>query len=505
MVIGFQALAEKYNIKLAQPLKIKSIVGTSRHSKELNHLVENYYPVNYRPEDSFAGHFEFGLKYEAIHLEFFARLFLVIGAEPIEQWCLNSPYGQYARRTGFFYEWILQKKLNVSDIDNGAYCDAISKKDYLVSSKPEKVKRWRINNNLPGNVNFCPLLRRTASLEKAIEFSFSESLEELSQQFGLDVLLRSASWLTFKESKASFLIEQEAQETNKVQRFAHVIAKECGKIEQPLSDKSLQALQASILGKNALSLGIRKSPVFVGQASFYENIVHYIAPHFSQVTSLLDGLKVFEKRTQGAEPIIRAAMLAFAFVYIHPMRDGNGRLHRFLINDLLIRDGAIPTNIILPISATITSSIHFRVGYDKALEAFSKSFMQRYAEDYHFGEIKTYEDGARSNFEFNEYQDAIWAWRYPDLTEQTQYLAEVIAHTVQVEMMQEAIILARFQKAQEALKNIIEMSDFDASRIIRSLKENEWHISNKLKTEYPLLEEQPLSQQVIAAVKDSFD
>src|SRR5699024_12277854 len=68
------------------------------------------------------------------------------------------------------------------------------------------------------------------------------------------------------------------------------------------------------------------------------DLVHYIAPPFSEVPRFLNGLSTFETVTRGAEPLARAAVIAFGFVYIHPMRDGNGRLHRFLINDSLIRD-----------------------------------------------------------------------------------------------------------------------------------------------------------------------
>ena len=39
----------------------------------------------------------------------------------------------------------------------------------------------------------------------------------------------------------------------------------------------------------------------------------------------------------------RAGIISFGFVYIHPMVDGNGRISRFLINDVLRRDGAVPT------------------------------------------------------------------------------------------------------------------------------------------------------------------
>jgi hypothetical protein len=70
---------------------------------------------------------------------------------------------------------------------------------------------------------------------------------------------------------------------------------------------------------------------------------------------MLAGLRRVEQATRGQEPLARAAALAFGLVYLHPMGDGNGRLHRFLISNTLQRDGAIPAGVIVPISATITS------------------------------------------------------------------------------------------------------------------------------------------------------
>lgn len=505
MLVGFKALSERYAIELAQPLRVASFIGTVRSRHENQGQIENRYPPSYRPDDDVAGHFAFGLKYEEIHLEFFARLFAAIGPEPLENWCRREPYGQYARRAGFFYEWLTGETLAVPDVTNGGYVDAISPKAYLTRTSLKRSKRWRINDNLPGSVDFCPIVRRTAATEQALAFDLKSALAELDNAFGADILLRTASWLTFKESRASFLIEKEASQADRIQRFAHVIAQYCGQLDDPLSDASLHTLQQGILGHDALGLGLRRSPVFVGQATMREDIVHYIAPQFSDVPRFMQGLKVFEQATRGAEPLARAGVIAFGFVYIHPMRDGNGRIHRFLINDTLIRDHAVPEGVILPVSATITSSIDFRAGYDRTLDVFSKRLMRRYAGSYRFAELITYEDGTLSNFVFTDYDDARFAWRYPDLTEQVLYTARVVEHTVRTEMADEARVLVIFQRAQERLKEVIEMPDQDASRIIRSLKENGWQVSGKLKKAFPQLDDAEKAQRIVAAVRSAFE
>jgi Fic family protein len=91
---------------------------------------------------------------------------------------------------------------------------------------------------------------------------------------------------------------------------------------------------------------------------------------------LLSGLQVTMSKTSGAISVLRAAIASFGVVFIHPMADGNGQISRFLVNDVLRRDGAVPAPFILPISATITNSSKERVGYDPALEHFSRPLMQ---------------------------------------------------------------------------------------------------------------------------------
>ncbi|CUI27985.1 Fic family protein [Achromobacter xylosoxidans] len=505
MQIGFKALEARFGIMLAQPLRVASVIGTARATRESPQGIENQYPAVYRPADTFAGHFEFGLKYEEIHLEFFSRLFVACGPQPLEEWCSAEPFGQYARRAGFFYEWLTGDRLDVSDLAGGTYIDAISDDAYLTRTKAVRERRWRINNNLPGTRFFCPIIRRSQALTQSLQFNPLEALTELDHLFGEDVLMRAAAWLTLKESRASFLIEQEADQTDRVKRFAHVMAQYCGKLDEPLGTEGLAVLQKGILGTGALRLGVRRSPVFVGQATIREDIVHYIGPHFLALGDMLAGLQAFEQSTRGRESLARAAAIAFGFVYLHPMSDGNGRIHRFLINDTLLRDQAIPAGVILPVSATITSVREFGHGYDRVLEVFSRPFMRRYDAAYRLEEMTEYEDGVRSNFVFDAYGDANAAWRYPDLTEHAIYTAQLVAHTIRHEMADEARVLVRFELAQQRIKEVLEMPDSDAVRMIRSIKENGWRISGKLVEEYPMLDDKARALRVVEAVQSAFE
>lgn len=56
--------------------------------------------------------------------------------------------------------------------------------------------------------------------------------------------------------------------------------------------------------------------------------------------------------------------------------DRLGRAHRFLINEVLRRDGVIPAPVILPISAVITDDAGERRAYDQVLDELSQPLMR---------------------------------------------------------------------------------------------------------------------------------
>ncbi len=504
--IGWKWLAEKYGVAPVQAFRTVSQIAPSRKTVVVDGFVHEFYPASFRPQSNLRGHLTFALKHEGLHLECLARLFAVLASEELVEWLENEPTGAYARRVGFFYEFLTEKTLPVADVASGAYVDALDAKQYfcLEESQASSNKRWRVRNNLLGTPQFCPLVLRTPAVKHAENYDCARALAELQTEFGTDILLRSAVWLTIKESRASFAIEHEENQHDRIKRFANVLENHCGEAAQPFAPQSLLELQTEILGKMATRYGLRRSPVFVGHTSDFQGVVDYIAPTWQDAPALLAGLIEVMHKTTGQASLIRAAIASFAFVYIHPMADGNGRISRFLVNDILRRDGAVPEPFILPISATIMRSPQNRLAYDQSLEAFSKPLMQKYSLDYDFEQTEVYEDGIESNFHFKAYDDALFAWRFLDLTSHVEYLASIIEHTIEQEMASEARYLRSLQQARQQIKEVFEGPDSDIDRIIRSLRENTWTISNKLAKEFPQLANTVVAQRVLKSVQTAF-
>ncbi|WP_229722775.1 Fic family protein [Xylophilus rhododendri] len=497
-------MAEQYAIDAVQAFRTDSAIGRSRTTLRENGYVHEQYPPATRPAASLAGHLTFALKHEGVHLEFLARLFDAAPAVELEAWIAAEPTGQYARRAGFFYEYLTGRVLDFAGVAAGNYVSALDEERYLTSSRSTNNQRWRVRDNLPGSRDFCPVVLRTPAVRQAERYACAEHLAALEAEFGADILQRSAVWLTIKESRASFAIEHEEQQIDRVRRFAAVMERWCGRHEDPLSQASLSELQAEILGPRATRYGVRRSPVFVGEVEGFREVVHYIAPHWDDVPQLLSGLRDCAERTAGGSALVRAAVLSFGFVYVHPMSDGNGRISRFLVNDVLRRDGAVPEPFILPVSATITSSVIKRRGYDQVLELFSQPLMRRYTDAWRFGPEQLAEDGVRYNLQFEGYADALHAWRYPELTDHVEYIADIVRVTIEQEMRKEAGYLRSLRLARERVKQVIEGPDTDIDRIVRSVRDNGGKVSNKLAQEFPALADAATAARLADALQDVF-
>ena len=188
-----------------------------------------------------------------------------------------------------------------------------------------------------------------------------------------------------------------------------------------------------------------------------------------------------------------------------PCGDGNGRLSRFLINDILRRDGFLPAPVILPVSAVISENAMRRAAYDTALEHLSRPLMDRMNSVCKFGPTVQYEDGVESNLHVADWNRGLATWRYADLTLQSGYLVDVIRHSILHGLKDEAVYLLRYETARDSLKEIIEGRDEDYATIIRSLVTN-MKVSSKLRKTYPgVFSDDNLTKRVERAVLNAFE
>ncbi|MDP9918998.1 hypothetical protein J2W24_004667 [Variovorax boronicumulans] len=226
------------------------------------------------------------LKHEGVPLELLASVFNRMDPADLTGWIQAEPTGQYAKRACFLFEWITGRTLAVANgVAGGNYVDALPRQEMVVATAGTPSTRWRARDNLPGTRDFCPVVRLTSAARKAMELDIAAAFAEQEAEFGVELLRRSAVWLTLRESRSSFVIEGEQDQTKRIQRFAAVLETRTGQDPIPLDADGLGQLQEAILGATTTlpAYGLRRSPVYVGQTVRYENVVHYVAPPWQAV------------------------------------------------------------------------------------------------------------------------------------------------------------------------------------------------------------------------------
>lgn len=91
------------------------------------------------------------------------------------------------------------------------------------------------------------------------------------------------------------------------------------------------------------------------------DLVHFIVAAIDRLAN--------RKICADLDPLVRATLVSFGFVYAHPFLDGNGRISRFLAHYTLRQSGALPNGYLLPLSVAMKRN---ESDYLQALQSFSR-------------------------------------------------------------------------------------------------------------------------------------
>lgn len=470
---GFQWLKQYLGLN-DHRLTHRSFIGTrNKMEVSIDGTIEEIYGPKYAPpEDSITAHLEFALKYDDFNLDFMQAVFSRTNSDEIIAYIQNNPSGKYSRKIGFLYEWLTGGPLDLEPEISGNYIDLLDDAIYVTGSV-RKNNRWRINDNLLGEPHFCPVIRKNATIEEYLKIDFRGEIESLKAEYAPEIFNRATQYLYRKETKSSYEIESEKPTPDRMNRFVNLLY-EAGKepASEVLQEKNLTQLQNAIVDPRYKQPGYRDFQNYIGQSNYrLEEIYHYICPPPQMVLSMMEALALTEQKTRALSPVIRAAIISFGFVFIHPFLDGNGRIHRFLIHDMLIRDGFVGKDVIIPVSAHMVSNMQ---EYDAALETYSKPLMKRvqFTKDEKGELIITNPDEVKAYFQ------------YPDLTHQTIFLAKAIKETIRQDLSEELLFLERYDEFKNELLQLIDMPDKRANELIVFIHQNKGTFPNRRKKHF---------------------
>lgn len=489
--VGYQWLIERYSLNVCDLLAKSYGISASRMKEvEEDGVRRLYYPLRrISVDDTWQSNLVFAIKNEGVNLEVLKAFFLTRTNEEMRSFVQEHPTGSFHRRLWFFYEYLTGRKVDIADVVTGNYVDAVDE-DFQVAlprGVAVRERRYRVMNNLIGTCDFCPLIRKTAAIKAFPAEKLKHLSDELLNRYSPELLYRAVQYLYVKETKSSFAIECETPDQGRMDRFISILKNVS---VDPIDKPFLISLQNAIVEGRYAQSDWRTDQVYVGEALTpdREN-VHFIAVKPGDVEGIMRGfLSVLGNwiSASGGDPVIIAAVMSFAFVFIHPFDDGNGRLHRYLMHHILTRKGFTPQKFIFPVSAVL---LKHSTEYDWMLETFSKRLMSRleYVMD--------------SNGELEVSGDCADFYRYVDYTPIVEKFQQIIKMTIETEWKVELDYLVRYDRIRVGMRAVVDMPEKKANQFILFVRQNGGKLSSAKRGFFPELNEDEI-RRLEEAVND---
>jgi len=485
---GYDALVARFNLQVIPNWHHSRASQSSvRETHTDAGQVVEVHPQFLKPEDSLGGQLEFALKYDGTNLEILSAIFEKAPEGELLAYIRSKPTGKYARRVWYLFELLTGKRLPIEDLTTANYVDLLDADEYYTAD-PIQVRRQRVNDNLLGDARFSPIVRRTETLAAFEKKDLSGRCRQLLEGYPRDILRRALSYLYTKETRSSFEIENVALDASRIQRFTTLLA--TAEKKDFFAKPELIDLQNRIVDERFREPDYRPSQNYVGESVSWREKVHFVSPKPSDLAALMEGMFAAHRRMEVGkiQAVVHAATIAFGFVYMHPFEDGNGRIHRFLIHNILARRGFTPPGAIFPVSAAMLQD---KETYDAALENFSVTLLPLVEYELDYQGRMTVQNATALRY------------RFIDMTAQTEALFAFVERVIETDLVQELDFLRNYDTARSALQAIVDMPDRLIDLFIRLCVQNKGVLSaSKRKNHFSMLTDEEV-QEMQEAIKAS--
>lgn len=447
-----------HELALAVPIRHPSCVAV-QHVRG-SRRIEGAWTVfdkRYWSGSELADHLLFLLKHERTDLLVLRRIFEALPEQTIRTLVHTAPAATHVRRAWFLYETLTGRRVDVDDAPRVPAVDVLDPKAYF-TGKPRLSKRHRVRDNLLGAGRFCPVIRRTPALAKSLSLDLAERARDTVGRTGGHLVARAASFLLLADSRASFQIEGERPPRNRLERWGRAVL-QAGKNRLTL-DEILRLHNVLIEDTRFVRPGLRTEGVFLGERDHLgDPLPEFIGARPGDLADLMAGLLEANTRMRddGLDPVLQAAATAFAFVYVHPFEDGNGRLHRCLMHHVLAERRFTPGGMVFPVSAVMLDRID---DYRTTLQVHSGPLMP-------FIEWR-----ATPERNVEVLNDTADFYRYFDATAAAEFLYVCVQRTVEEDLPREIDHLRRHDEAIQRVMEAVEMPDRIAENLVMFIRQN---------------------------------
>jgi hypothetical protein len=470
--VGYAGLIDRYELKGPIPWHLSFIhKGSRRLTVKLDGAKETYSP-SYDPGESDLDHLLFALKYDGVDLRLLKAFFPIFNESELVEALRERTHSMPLRRLWFLYEWLVRGSLPIPDLETGNYGELLDP-DIYFTAPLFRSPRQRVLVNTLGISTYCPVVRKTERLRTFAGKELNRKAGSLIQSVDSTVLARATGYLYMKESRTSWDIERLQPSQQRMARFLTVLRQAP---DHELNKRRLIVAHNAIVDPDYFETNYRSEQVCV----FDGPRIDYIAPRKSDVEPMMEALLAGVDHSThstsvidadiGAmnaghgrgevlrsaitiDPVVHAAVVGFGFVYIHPFRDGNGRMHRFLLQQILMRRAFSPPDFIIPVSPAI---LRDREGYLRTLNGLSVELMPfiEYTRDDKTGNVSVNNDTAD-------------LYRYPDLTRHAEFLYEKVEDSIERDVHCEFVYLQTYDRAKLRARLVRQLTDLEEQTLLQ--------------------------------------
>ena len=468
-MIGYEFLKDQLGLQvfpIQRPAQVRSVTKI----QELGDILAIPAAIAPRSSDPLE-HLLFALKHEGTELSLIAACMPHIPGERMLQALTQTPNGIYTRKAAYFWEWFRGESLIGAPIAGGVIADVFDPRQYLVGDVTDKSTRWRVNFNGLGSREFCPTVRKTKAIQQLMSENIMGQVRSFMASMDEAMLDRALSWAYLDETKSSYAIEQEIPSGAKTETFMRLL--KLAHDREPLTEAYLVQLQNAAISNPMLrAMAFRHEQNFLRNSSPGVLGVTYLPPAPKDLMRVMNGVMALNNPAHQAtmEPLLRAGLVSFGFVFAHPFMDGNGRLSRFLIHQTLCRSQALKDGQILPIS--IAMKRHEK-DYLNALKSFSRPARGLWS--------ATWIDGDSFEFEFKGHESV---YRFWDATPCIEFTYRMAKEALEKDLAQEVKFLEGYDRMVQTVNDNFDVVGSDLSMLILVCYQNNGRLSTNQRRKF---------------------
>tara|TARA_R110001606_G_scaffold399278_1_gene583357 strand:- start:1198 stop:2733 length:1536 start_codon:yes stop_codon:yes gene_type:complete len=462
---GYSWLINAFNLRCA-PLDHECVIGSRPAlSQSAGGAKVRVFPTGYGKEHHTVDQMFFALSYEGVNLGVLDRAFQIHAVRhDLTAAIVEQPANGYLRRLWYICENVAGHQLPLPDTAQNIPYEHLLPPERYFTGPEEMSRRHRVRMNLLGTPQLSALITRSCwTDESLVNAQILERMHDQMADFSATEIAKATQSLLTTEARSSYEIEQERPAPDRLLRFVRVLAR----AGQRLLDEEL------LFDIHRIALGTGRPDPSIGAYRHLQNwlgrgnLIHLIPPAPEKVPEMME--QWFEMRERvmrsDAPALVKLNAVAHSFIYIHPFMDGNGRLSRFIMQDILANEGLKLQGIIMPISAGLLVNLDSYIG---ALDALSRRLLS--ATQFHRRDLA-------NDPELDEAHTHLFA--HLDFTELQGEINKSVARVLDGLMRDEINNFVRRDRFKARLNRELDLSNRDIELLIAVIYENSGRVSKR--------------------------